>query len=70
MLDVLVESKIECRIGISGRHDVPAGPAATDVVERIWLDWLVKDGQVSAGRLKLSDFYTNQLNPFLGTGPT
>ncbi len=37
---------------------------------QIWLDWLVKEGQLSAGQLKLSDLYTNQLNPFLGTGPT
>jgi len=37
---------------------------------QIWLDWLVKDGQLSAGQLKLSDLYTNQLNPFSGTGPT
>ncbi|MEI9948517.1 MAG: ABC transporter substrate-binding protein [Pseudomonadota bacterium] len=37
---------------------------------KIWLDWLVKDGQLSAGQLKLSDIYTNQLNPFFGTGPT
>ena len=37
---------------------------------QIWLDWLVKNAQLSAGQLKLSDIYTNQLNPFLGTGPT
>jgi ABC-type nitrate/sulfonate/bicarbonate transport system substrate-binding protein len=37
---------------------------------QIWLDWLVKDGQLSRDRLKLSDIYTNELNPFFGTGPT
>jgi ABC-type nitrate/sulfonate/bicarbonate transport system substrate-binding protein len=37
---------------------------------RIWLDWLVKDGQLSPGQLKLGDLYTNELNPFFGTGPT
>jgi ABC-type nitrate/sulfonate/bicarbonate transport system substrate-binding protein len=36
----------------------------------IWLDWLVNDGQLTAGQLKLGDVYTNQLNPFFGTGPT
>ena len=35
-----------------------------------WLDWLVKDGQLSPGQLKPSDIYTNELNPFQGTGPT
>jgi len=37
---------------------------------QIWLDWLVKDGQLSPGQLKLSDIYTNQFNPFVGSGPT
>jgi ABC-type nitrate/sulfonate/bicarbonate transport system substrate-binding protein len=37
---------------------------------QIWLDWLVKDGQLSPGQLKLTDIYTNELNPYSGTGPT
>lgn len=37
---------------------------------QIWLDWLIKDGQLSRDQLKLSDIFTNELNPFLGTGPT
>jgi len=37
---------------------------------QIWLDWLIKDGQVSPGQLKTSDIYTNSLNPFRTTGPT
>jgi ABC-type nitrate/sulfonate/bicarbonate transport system substrate-binding protein len=37
---------------------------------QIWLDWLVKDGQLAKDQLKLSDIYTNELNPFFGTGPT
>lgn len=30
----------------------------------MWIDWLVKDGQLRAGQLKLEDIYTNELNPF------
>jgi ABC-type nitrate/sulfonate/bicarbonate transport system substrate-binding protein len=37
---------------------------------QIWLDWLVKDGQLAKDQLRLSDIYTNELNPFFGTGPT
>jgi len=51
--------------GIAGK-----GGLIADREFQIWLDWLVKDGQLSAGQLKLSDIYTNQLNPFFGTGPT
>jgi len=35
---------------------------------QIWLDWLVKDGQLGPGQLKLNDLYTNELNPFSGSG--
>ncbi len=37
---------------------------------QIWLDWLEKDGQLAPGQLKLTDLYTNELNPYSGTGPT
>lgn len=30
----------------------------------MWIDWLVKDGQLSPGQLKLEDIYTNALNPY------
>jgi len=30
----------------------------------MWIDWLVKDGQLSPGQIKPSDVYTNELNPF------
>jgi ABC-type nitrate/sulfonate/bicarbonate transport system substrate-binding protein len=30
----------------------------------MWIDWLVKDGQLSSGQLKPADIYTNELNPF------
>ena len=34
------------------------------------LKGVVKDGQLSSSQLKLSDLFTNDLNPFHGTGPT
>ncbi len=30
----------------------------------MWIDWLVKDGQLRPGQLKLEQIYTNELNPF------
>ncbi|RYZ10107.1 MAG: ABC transporter substrate-binding protein [Myxococcales bacterium] len=35
----------------------------------VWLDWLVKSGQLPAGKLQIRDLYTNQFNPF-ANGPT
>jgi len=31
---------------------------------QIWLDWLVKDGELRPGQLKLGDVYTNAFNPY------
>lgn len=36
---------------------------------QVWLDWLVKSGQLPAGKLQVRDLYTNQYNPF-ANGPT
>ncbi len=30
----------------------------------MWIDWLVKDGQLANGQLQPKDVYTNELNPF------
>jgi ABC-type nitrate/sulfonate/bicarbonate transport system substrate-binding protein len=30
----------------------------------IWIDWLVKDGQLSKGQIQPGDVFTNELNPF------
>lgn len=30
----------------------------------MWIDWLVKDGQLGENQLKLEDIYTNELNPY------
>jgi ABC-type nitrate/sulfonate/bicarbonate transport system substrate-binding protein len=31
---------------------------------QMWIDWLVKAGQLEPGQIKPSDVYTNELNPF------
>ena len=36
---------------------------ADDEFQR-WIDWLEKDGQLTAGQVKASDVYTNELNPY------
>jgi ABC-type nitrate/sulfonate/bicarbonate transport system substrate-binding protein len=51
--------------GIAGR-----GGLIAEREFQIWLDWLVKDGQLTPGQLKLTDIYTNEFNPYSGTGPT
>jgi ABC-type nitrate/sulfonate/bicarbonate transport system substrate-binding protein len=35
----------------------------------VWRDWLVKSGQLPAGKLQVKDLYTNRFNPF-ANGPT
>lgn len=45
--------------GIAGK----GGLMSDDEFQR-WIDWLVKDGQLSAGQIKPSDLYTNSLNPY------
>jgi ABC-type nitrate/sulfonate/bicarbonate transport system substrate-binding protein len=46
-----------------------AGGVIQDSEFRVWLDWLVKSGQLPAGKLQVRDLYTNQFNPFVN-GPT
>jgi ABC-type nitrate/sulfonate/bicarbonate transport system substrate-binding protein len=36
---------------------------------QVWLDWLIKSGQLGPGQVALKDLYTNQYNPF-AHGPT
>jgi ABC-type nitrate/sulfonate/bicarbonate transport system substrate-binding protein len=41
-----------------------------DVGERdfqLWIDWLVRDGQLKEGQVRALTFYTNELNPYAGT---
>jgi hypothetical protein len=37
---------------------------------QIWIDWLVRDGQLKPENIKLADVYTNQLNPYLAVAET
>jgi hypothetical protein len=32
---------------------------------QVWIDWLVKDGELQPGVVTPPDLYTNELNPFL-----
>ena len=31
---------------------------------QFWIDWIVKDGRISEGQYRPSDFYTNEYNPY------
>jgi ABC-type nitrate/sulfonate/bicarbonate transport system substrate-binding protein len=31
---------------------------------QVWLDWLVKSGQLAPGQVRIDDLYTNEFNPF------
>jgi hypothetical protein len=31
---------------------------------QVWIDWLVKDGQLAPGQVRAQDLFTNQFNPF------
>jgi len=46
--------------GIAGK-----GGLITEKEVQLWIDWLVKDGQVKEGALQHSDIYTNDFNPYL-----
>lgn len=30
----------------------------------VWIDWLIKDGQLKKGQIKAKDLYTNEFNPY------
>jgi len=32
---------------------------------QVWIDWLIREGELQAGQWKATDFYTNTFNPFL-----
>ena len=44
--------------GIAGR-----GGLIADKEFKVWLDWLIRDGELTPGQLTLSDVFTNQFNP-------
>jgi ABC-type nitrate/sulfonate/bicarbonate transport system substrate-binding protein len=45
------------------------GGVIQDSEFQVWLDWLIKSGQLGSGQVVLKDIYTNQFNPF-AHGPT
>jgi ABC-type nitrate/sulfonate/bicarbonate transport system substrate-binding protein len=36
---------------------------------QLWIDWMVKDGELSAGQIPVSSVYTNALNPYAAEAP-
>ncbi len=41
-----------------------AGGAIRASEFQVWLDWLVKSGQLAPGQVRIDDLYTNEFNPF------
>ena len=33
-----------------------------------WIDWLAREGEIKSGRLKPSDLFTNEFNPYAKGG--
>jgi len=45
--------------GVNGK-----GGTISDREFQLWIDWMVKDGELAPGQLAASSLYTNELNPF------
>ncbi|HTV22812.1 MAG TPA: hypothetical protein VMG12_29180 [Polyangiaceae bacterium] len=45
--------------GVAGPHG-----AMSDKDFQVWIDWMVKDGELEPGQLSAQQLYTNELNPF------
>jgi len=50
--------------GVNGK-----GGTISDREFQIWIEWMVKDGELSAGQLTASSLYTNELNPYASDAP-
>ena len=50
--------------GVAGR-----GGLISDEDFQLWIDWMVKDGELAAGQLPARELYTNDLNPFRAGAP-
>jgi ABC-type nitrate/sulfonate/bicarbonate transport system substrate-binding protein len=50
--------------GVAGR-----GGLMTDKEYQVWIDWMVKDGELKPGQLVPRQLYTNELNPFAADAP-
>ncbi|MET0413795.1 MAG: ABC transporter substrate-binding protein [Polyangiaceae bacterium] len=49
--------------GVAGK-----GGLIADREFQLWIDWMVRDGDITPGQLSVADVYTNQLNPFVDEG--
>jgi ABC-type nitrate/sulfonate/bicarbonate transport system substrate-binding protein len=47
--------------GVAGK-----GGLITEREFQVWIDWMIRDGELQPGQLAVADLYTNDLNPFAG----
>src|SRR5262249_36957223 len=40
------------------------GGVITDGDFQMWIDWMVREGELKPGQIAIGDLYTNELNPF------
>lgn len=50
-------------VGVAGE-----GGAISDKDFQLWIDWLVREGELQEGQIPLHELYTNELNPFRKEG--
>ncbi|WP_437669019.1 ABC transporter substrate-binding protein [Sorangium sp. So ce131] len=50
--------------GVAGR-----GGLISDSEFQVWIDWLVRDGELKPGQVQLGELYTNEFNPFWKADP-
>jgi ABC-type nitrate/sulfonate/bicarbonate transport system substrate-binding protein len=50
--------------GVNGK-----GGTISDREFQLWIDWMVKDGELSAGQIPVSSVYTNELNSYAAEAP-
>jgi ABC-type nitrate/sulfonate/bicarbonate transport system substrate-binding protein len=50
--------------GVAGR-----GGLMSDKDFQVWIEWMIKDGELKPGQLSASQIYTNELNPFATEAP-
>jgi ABC-type nitrate/sulfonate/bicarbonate transport system substrate-binding protein len=46
--------------GVAGK-----GGLISDREFQVWVDWMIRDGDLTPGQLSVADLYTNDLNPFV-----
>jgi ABC-type nitrate/sulfonate/bicarbonate transport system substrate-binding protein len=50
--------------GVNGK-----GGTIADREFQLWIDWMVKDGELSAGQIPVRSVFTNELNPYAAEAP-